>query len=230
MSLEVDLGVWLASMAILGFYAGTFTALEILSCSRLEKPVEENGGQAQFIDRLLETPIHTGLSLALGKGLSLAFAVITSLRFSSKYLSDYAPLLPVSASIIVFSLLVPLLFSRIAASKNPERFIEVSKFVVYLISFLIKPFTNVLSGILKRTFPKLLETFLRPSCFFQSSVLLFSIGAPIFHVKLVMNISEYTAYPLFPEKLPEGSRKEAQTQKIRFLFLDLKCLRKLPDS
>ncbi len=121
--------------------------------------MEENGGQVQFIDRLLETPTHTGLSLGVGKGLSLAFAVITSLRFSSKYLSDYAPLLPVSAAVIIFSLIVPLLLSRIAASKNPERFIEVSKFVVYFVSFLIKPFTNVLGGILTRTFPKLLESF-----------------------------------------------------------------------
>ncbi len=146
-------------MAILGFYAGTYTALEILSCSRLEKPTNEDSGHLQFIHRLLDAPIQTSLSLGVGRGLSLALVVVTSLHISLKYLSGQTLAFALSALIIVFSLIVPLLLSRAAAAKAPERYISVSKFVVYSISFLLKPFVAALGNILERVSPRLLESF-----------------------------------------------------------------------
>ena len=159
MSLEIDLIVWVFSMVLLGCYAGTFTALEILSCIRLEKPVNENGGQAQFIDRLLDTPIHTGLSLGVGRGLALAATVVTSLRIASTFPFGQPFSFPLTALILVASLAGPLFAARTAAAKNPERFVELSRYVVALVSFLLKPFVAALSKFLRTAAPRFLDSF-----------------------------------------------------------------------
>ncbi len=159
MSLEIDLIVWVFSMVLLGCYAGTFTALEILSCIRLEKPANENGGPTQFMDRLLDTPIHTGLSLGVGRGLALAATVVTSLRIASTFPFGQPFSFTLTALILVASLAVPLFAARTAAAKNPERFVELSRYVIALVSFLFKPFVAALSGFLRRTAPHFLESF-----------------------------------------------------------------------
>ncbi len=159
MSLEIDLIVWIFSMVLLGCYAGTFTALEILSCVRLEKPANENGGQVQFMDRLLDTPIHTGLSLGVGRGLALVATIVTSLRIASTFPFGRPFSFTLTALILVASLAGPLFAARTAAAKNPERFVELSRYIVILVSFLLKPFVAALSGFLRRTAPRFLESF-----------------------------------------------------------------------
>jgi len=159
MSLEIDLIVWVFSMVLLGCYAGTFTALEILSCIRLEKPANENGGQAQFMDRLLDTPIHTGLSLGVGRGLALAATVVTSLRIASTLPFGQPFSFTLTALILVASLAGPLFAARTAAAMNPERFVELSRYVVAPVSFLLKPFVAALSGFFRTAAPRFLESF-----------------------------------------------------------------------
>jgi CBS domain containing-hemolysin-like protein len=157
MNLQFDWIVWFASMALLALHAGTYSALAILSCARIEKTGEENGGQGHFIDRLLETPQQTELSLSAGKGLFIVFTVITSLRISAKLLSDQDFAIPLTALIVGGSVLVPLLVARVMAVRHPERFIVISKPFILTISLILKPLVLAAQAVLGRLSPKFLD-------------------------------------------------------------------------
>jgi CBS domain containing-hemolysin-like protein len=158
MSLQIDLVLWIASLVLLAFYAGTYSALAILSCARLEKTGEENGGRGHFIDRLLETPQISELSLGVGKGLLIACTIVTSLRITSAFRSDQDSALALTALIIAGSVLIPLIAARAVAVKHPERFIVVARPFIQSTSFIIKPLVIALQAVLMRLSPRFLES------------------------------------------------------------------------
>ena len=159
MSLEFDLILWVFSMVLLGSYAGSFTALELLSCVKLEKPADENGGPPRYIDRLVDTPIQTGLSMGMGRGLALAVTVVASLKIATAVPFERPFSFTLTALVTVASLVAPLLAARTAAARNPERFIELSRYIVVPVSFLLKPFVAALTGVLKRTAKQFLDSY-----------------------------------------------------------------------
>lgn len=158
MSLQIDLVCWFASLALLAFYAGTYSALAILSCARLEKTADENGSQGNFIDRLLEAPQRSELSLSVGKALFIAITVVTSLRIASAFLSNHNLAIPLTTLIVAGSILFPFLVARTMAVRHPERFIVVSRPFIQTTSMILKPLVLALQAVLKKMSPRFLDS------------------------------------------------------------------------
>ncbi len=143
---------------LLAFYAGTYSALAILSCARIEKPGEEEGGRGSFIDRLLEAPGETELSLSVGKGFFIACTVVTSLRIASAFRSIQDATVALNTLFIAGSILIPLLVARAAAVKHPERFIVIARPIIQATSVVIKPLVLASKAVLMRLSPKFLDS------------------------------------------------------------------------
>jgi len=158
MNLQIDLSLWLVSVVLLAFYAGTYSALAILSCARLEKPVEENVGRGRLIDRLLDTPQQTELTLSVGKGILIAVTVITSLRISPAFHLREGGAVLLTALIIAASILVPLAVARAVAVRHPERFIFVAGPFLQATSLILRPLVSFLQAVLRRLSPGYLDS------------------------------------------------------------------------
>jgi CBS domain containing-hemolysin-like protein len=158
MNLQIDWVFWFVSLVLLAFYAGTYSALAILSCARLEKTGDENGGQMHFIDRLLETPQQSELTLSVGKGLFIAITVVTSLRIASAFLANHDLAIPLTTLIVAGSILFPLLVARALAVRHPERFIVVSRPFIQTTSLILKPLVFALQAVLNKLSPRFLDS------------------------------------------------------------------------
>ncbi len=154
MKTETDLALLILSVLLFGTISGTYAALQVLSFIRNG---DENGSKRTFRDTLFDEPVLNYLTLGLGRILSTAFALVMSYRFAVLHLSAEAPL---SAAVFVFIalvLLVPLFLAKLLALRAPEGFVELSRFVILPLVYILKPIMYPVVAVLRRLSPGLLD-------------------------------------------------------------------------
>lgn len=157
MGLEIELAILVFSGLVFGVLSGTYSAVEILSWRYTEKTGEENGDKPRFIDHLLGQPVNHYLSLGLGRVLALSLLVFFAFRLASLYLLQGSLFAPGLFVVVFAALLVPLLAAKLIALRDPDGFIERTKYITYPVIYILKPVVFAGVVVLKRTAPGLLD-------------------------------------------------------------------------
>jgi CBS domain containing-hemolysin-like protein len=139
MKTETDLALLVVSTVLLGLIAGTYSAMQILSYGRLERNGDDEGSRTRFIDRLLDDPMMNYFALGLGRLFAFVFVIAMSYRFASVQLFEGEGLSPGLLVFVGLMLLVPIALAKLIALKDPERFVELARFVTYPIIYLLRP-------------------------------------------------------------------------------------------
>jgi CBS domain containing-hemolysin-like protein len=154
MSSEIDLAVLIVSALLFGVLSGAHTALELVSFRQSEKDDDEAGDDTSFIHRLAGSPIYHYLSLGLGRVLVIAVFVVASSRFAVSRLPAGALFAAGFCAFLVLVVLVPLVGVKIIALRDPEKYLDRTRFVTYPIVYLVWPIVYVGVAALKRISPR----------------------------------------------------------------------------
>lgn len=157
MSSQIDPVLLVFSALLLGVLSGAYAALELISYRYAEKNGEDDSVKTKFIDHLLGNPIHNYLSIGLGRVLALALLVVVSYRFSVTRLFTGGLLAPGLLTFMVLVLFVPLVGAKLVALRNPDGFIEHTKYITYPVIYLLRPVVYAVVGSLRRLSPRLLD-------------------------------------------------------------------------
>jgi CBS domain containing-hemolysin-like protein len=155
--MEIDLALLLLSTVLLAIFSGAYAALELLSYSRLEKNGEEETAQVHFIDRLLEHPVSTYLSLGFVRLLAVAFVAVTSFRFAINHIFEGSPSFIASFFFVLSCIFLPAVIARYFTIRNPEKLINVFRFVLQPVTIAARPAALVLIGFFRGLAPGFLE-------------------------------------------------------------------------
>ena len=155
MGSEVDLILYFGSVLFLTIFSGASTALEILSLGRLERPSAEDEGEVRFVDRLVEDPIHSGISLSLAHAVALAFTVLTAIRLAGGLFAGGPAVF--TGLFVVMSVLVPAWFSKIIAVQGAGRFLGATRPATIAAVVLLKPLAVLVARVIRKLSPALLR-------------------------------------------------------------------------
>lgn len=154
MSPQFDLAVFIVSALLFGVLSGAHTALELVSFRQTEKDDDDADDEPRFIDRLVGSPIYHYLSLGLGRVLVVALIVVSSSRFAGAGLLSVGPFNLVFWAFIVIAVLVPLAGAKTIALRDPEKYLDRTRFITYPIVYLMWPIVYVAVAVLKRISPR----------------------------------------------------------------------------
>ncbi len=154
MSSEIDLAVFIVSALLFGVLSGAHTALELVSFQQSEKDDDDDDDDTRFIGHLVGSPVYHYLSIGLGRVLVVALLVVAASRFAgSRLLSD--GLFTVAFwAFVALVVLVPLAVAKTLALRNPEKYLDRTRFVIYPIVYLLWPIVYVAVAALKRISPR----------------------------------------------------------------------------
>ena len=131
--------------------------MELISYRYAEKNGEDDGAKTKFIDHLLGNPIHNYLSIGLGRVLVLALLVVVSYRVAvTRFFSD-GLLAPGLLAFMILVLLLPLVGAKLVALRDPDGFVEHTKYVTYPVIYLLRPVVYAAVASLRRLSPGLLD-------------------------------------------------------------------------
>ena len=173
MGLEIELVLLVLSGFVFGVLSGTYSAVEILSLRYTEKNGDENGDKPRFIDHLLGSPVNHYLSLGLGRTLSLAFFVFFACRLAAVHGFAGNLFAPGFFVLVFLSIVVPLLFTKLISLRDPDGFVERTKYITYPAIYLLKPVVFAGVALLRRTAPGLLDALSFPVLPFKRRIELY---------------------------------------------------------
>jgi CBS domain containing-hemolysin-like protein len=154
MSSEIDLAVLIVSALLFGVLSGAHTALELVSFRQSEKHDDDADDDTRFIDQLVGSPVYHYLSLGLGRVLVIALLVVASSRFAApRFLSGNLVALGFWV-VVVLVVLVPLAGAKTIALKDPEKYLDRTKYVTNPIVYLMWPIVYVALAVLRRISPR----------------------------------------------------------------------------
>lgn len=173
MSSEIDLALLIVSTALFGVLSGAHSALELLSYRQPERDTDEADDDTRFIGQLIGNPVYHYLSVGIGRVCMIALVVVAASRFAAMRLAEggfFAALLWV---FVVLALLVPLAVAKTLALKNPEKYLERTKYVTYPIVYLMWPAAYLAVAALRRLSPNALDRLSIPIMPFKRRIELF---------------------------------------------------------
>ena len=169
MSSQIDPALLVLSALLLGVLSGAYAALELISYRYAEKNGEDDGAKTKFIDHLLGNPIHSYLSIGLGRVLVLALLVVVSYRVAV----TRGLLAPGLLAFMILVLFLPLVGAKLVALRNPDGFVEHTKYVTYPVIYLLRPVVYAVVASLRRLSPGLLDALSFPVMPFKRRIELY---------------------------------------------------------
>lgn len=175
MRTDIDLTLLVLSMIFFGLVAGTYAAMQLLSYARMEKNGETDD-RRRFMDRLTEDPVYNYFSIGLGRILALVLVLVAGRQYAIAHLPGGSENTTVLVAFVLFVVLVPFGLANLVALRSPERFVELARFAIYPVIYLLKPAVFVLVRTLRRISPRLLDALSFPVLTFKKRIELFGYG------------------------------------------------------
>ena len=173
MGSQIDLAVLIASAVLFGVLSGAHTALELLSYRQTEKEAEEPVETTRFIGQLVGNPFYHYLSVGIGRVVMIALVIVAASRFAAARLVEgdyFAPGLWVFA---VLAFLVPLAVAKTLALKDPEKYLDRTKYITYPVVYVMWPAAYLAVAALKKMSPDALDRLAVPVMPFKRRIELF---------------------------------------------------------
>jgi putative hemolysin len=173
MSSEIDLVLLVFSASLFGVLSGAHAALEVLSYRPLEKDADDEDQETRFIDRLTGNPVYHYLALGVGRLFVIAFVVVVSSRFAAARLFEGRLVAPGLWLFVVMVLAIPFSIAKAFALKEPEKYLDRTKYVTYPVVYLVWPIAQMVVALLKRVSPGALDVVAFPIIPFKRRIELF---------------------------------------------------------
>jgi CBS domain containing-hemolysin-like protein len=167
MKTEIDLVLYLFSLAFLGLTAGACPAMQLLSYARPEKNGDDDTPDKRFVDRLVDDAVHNYFSLALARVVAFLFVLYASYRLAVGTMNDGTPAV---IAFVAASVAFPVAVAGAAALREPERFVESMRLALYPVVYLFRPLAYVIVRLLARFSPRLLDALSFPALTFQKRI------------------------------------------------------------
>ena len=172
MSSEIDLALLIVSAAFFGVLSGAHSALELLSYRQQERDTDE-ADNTRFIDQLIGNPVYHYLSVGIGRVCMIAVVVVAASRFAAMRMTEGGFFAALVWVFVVLALLLPLAAAKTLALKNPERYLERTKYVTGPIVYLMWPAAYLAVAALRRLSPDALDRLSVPIMPFKRRIELF---------------------------------------------------------
>jgi len=173
MSSEIDLALLIVSAALFGVLSGAHSALELLSYRQQEKDNDDTDDDTRFIDQLIGNPVYHYLSVGIGRVCMIAVVVVAASRFAAMRMTEGGFFAALVWVFVVLALLLPLAAAKTLALKNPERYLERTKYVTGPIVYLMWPAAYLAVAALRRLSPDALDRLSVPIMPFKRRIELF---------------------------------------------------------
>ncbi|MBP2681751.1 MAG: hypothetical protein H6Q78_1614, partial [Candidatus Krumholzibacteriota bacterium] len=173
MGSQVDLVVLVATAVLFGVLSGAHTALELLSYRQTDREAEEPVENARFIGQLVSDPFYHYLSVGIGRVVMIALVIVAASRFAAVRLFEGNYFAPGLWLVAVLALLVPLAVAKTIALKDPEKYLDRTKYITYPIVYLMWPAAFLAAAGLRRISPDALERLAIPVMPFKRRIELF---------------------------------------------------------
>lgn len=167
---EIELIILVLLAVLFGLVAGAHSAMQLLSYARTAKNGDDDTSGNGFVARLLDDAVYTYLGLGIGRILTLALVLFASYRVASqRFLGSNAG----EALVVMFmagAILLPPAVANLAALRSPERFLHLSRFALYPITYLLRPIAIALVKVARRFSPRLVDALVFPALTFQEKI------------------------------------------------------------
>jgi putative hemolysin len=173
MSSQIDLSVLVVSAVLFGVLSGAHTALELLSYRQTEREADEEVEDTRFIGQLVGNPFYHYLSVGIGRVVMIALVIVSASRFAAVRLAEGNVFAPGLWVLLMLAPLVPLAAAKTLSLKNPERYLERTKFVIYPIVYIMWPAAYLAAAALRRVSPNALDRLAVPVMPFKRRIELF---------------------------------------------------------
>lgn len=154
---EIDLAVLAVSALLFGVLSGAHAALEALSYRPSEREDDEEYEDNRFIARLTGNAVYHYLSLGVGRVIVVALVVVEASRFAADRLFEGRLMTPALWLFVVLVVAVPLFAAKALALRDPEKYLERTRYATYPVVYLAWPIAYVLVAVLKRISPRALD-------------------------------------------------------------------------
>lgn len=162
MSLESDLILFILSAVLYVFVGGAHAAVQVVSYARTDRDGEDVAERRRFIDRFFDSAIPNYFALSSAHVLALAFLMVAAYRFGALRLFATSGLSPGLLTFVFVSMFFVVLLAKVFALRDPERFIDVSRFVTSPLIYVLRPAAVAGIAAMGRVTPRLVDALAFP--------------------------------------------------------------------